>query len=74
LLTQPILAFVQRAARLRSGTDSRVAKTTGFAAYIATFAFLEEDVAKICCLCLLNGNRLSQHRFMPEDLSLRAGF
>src|SRR6478672_4801831 len=21
----------------------------------------EEDVAKLCCLCLLNGNRLSQH-------------
>src|SRR5689334_17520622 len=26
-----------------------------------TSSFREEDVAKLCCLCLLNGNRLSQH-------------
>ena len=29
---------------------------------------------KLCCLCLHNGNRLSQQRFMPEDLSLVLGF
>ena len=34
----------------------------------ATFSSWEEDVAKLCCLFLLNGNRISQQRFMPEDL------
>ena len=31
--------------------------------------FGEEDVAKLCCLFLLNGNRISQQRFMPGDLA-----
>jgi hypothetical protein len=38
------------------------------------FSSEEEDVAKLCCLFLLNGNRILQQRFMPEDHSLRAGF
>ena len=32
------------------------------------FSSWEEDVAKLCCLFLLNGNRILQQRFMPEDL------
>jgi hypothetical protein len=28
--------------------------------------FLEEDVAKLCCLFLLNGNRISQQRFIAR--------
>jgi hypothetical protein len=34
----------------------------------ATFSSWEQDVAKLCCLFLLNGNRISQQRFMPEEL------
>jgi len=50
-----------------------VAKTTRYAT-TRTPLLLEEDVAKLCCLFLLNGNRILQQRFMSEDLSLRAGF
>jgi len=57
-----------KSARLRSESDSRVPKTTGLATARLHLLFLEEDVAKLCCLFLLNGNRISQQRFMPEDL------
>jgi hypothetical protein len=43
--------------------NDRLRNNTG-----ATFSSWEEDVAKLCCLFLLNGNRISQQRFMPEDL------
>jgi hypothetical protein len=51
-----------------------VAKTTGFAAHAAIFSPNGKDVAKFYCLFFVNGNRISQQRFMPEDLSLRARF
>ena len=34
----------------------------------ATFPSWEEDVAKLCCLLLLNGNCIWQQRFMPQHL------
>jgi len=43
--------------------NDRLRNNTG-----ATFSSWEEDVAKLCCLFLLDGNRISQQRFMPEDL------
>jgi hypothetical protein len=52
-----------------------VAKTTGYATTWTPLLFhRKKDVAKLCCLFLLNGNRILQQRFMPEDLSLRAEF
>jgi len=51
------------------GEIDRLRNNTG-----ATLSSWEEDVAQLCCLFLLNGNRILQQRFMPEDLSLRAGF
>src|SRR6202022_209788 len=52
-----------------------VAKTTCYATTRTPLLFhRKKDVAKLCCLFLLNGNRILQQRFMPEDLSLRAEF
>ena len=59
--------------QLRTYPRRSVAKTTRYAT-TRTPLLLEEDVAKLCCLFLLNGNRILQQRFMSEDLSLRAGF
>src|SRR5271165_6413651 len=44
--------------------NDRLRNNTG-----ATFSSWEEDVAKLCCLLLLNGNRISQQHFMLEDLA-----
>src|SRR5260370_38764315 len=42
---------------------------TGLATEPLEAPFLGEYVAKLCCLFLLNGNRISQQGFMPEDLA-----
>ena len=41
--------------------NDRLRNNTG-----ATFSSWEEDVAKLCCLFLLNGNRISQQRFIAR--------
>jgi hypothetical protein len=41
--------------------NDRLRNNTG-----ATFSSWEEDVAKLCCLFLINGNRISQQRFIAR--------
>ena len=50
---RPEICCVAKTDRLRNNTG-------------ATFSSWEEDVAKLRCLYLLNGNRILQQRFMLE--------